>query len=183
MTTIGVAIAVPEPWAGELQRYRASFGDSLAEAIPTHVTLVPPTPVPDPLDRIEQHLDEVAAAVPRFRLRLKGTATFRPVSPVVFVVVTTGFAVCEKLAAAIRSGPLLQELTFPYHPHVTVAHDLDDSSLDRAQESLADVACAFDVEAFHLYVHGADGVWRPRRSFPLAARATGAPSCAQEPAR
>ncbi len=41
MSTIGVAIAVPEPWAGELQRYRASFGDPLAEAIPTHITLVP----------------------------------------------------------------------------------------------------------------------------------------------
>lgn len=183
MTTIGVAIAVPEPWAGELQRYRASFGDSFAEAIPTHVTLVPPTPVPDPLDGIERHLDDVAAAVPRFRLRLQGTATFRPVSPVVFIVVATGFGICEALAGAIRAGPLQQELAFPYHPHVTVAHDLDDSSLDRAQESLAAFACTIDVAEFHLYVHGSDGVWRPRRSFPLAARGPGAPSGAQEPAR
>lgn len=167
MTTVGVAIAVPEPWAGELQRHRASFGDVHAEAIPTHVTLLPPTTAPDSLADVERHLGEVAAATPCFSVRLQGTASFRPVSPVVFVVLTDGFAECEKLADAIRQGRLQQELAFPYHPHVTVAHDVDDASLDVACDRLADFSCAFEVTAFHLYVHGADGVWRPRRSFPL----------------
>ena len=46
VVTIGVAIEVPDPHGPELQRWRADFGDPLADAIPAHVTLLPPTVVP-----------------------------------------------------------------------------------------------------------------------------------------
>jgi 2'-5' RNA ligase len=167
VTTIGVAIAVPEPWAGELQRFRASFGDPLAEAIPAHVTLVPPTAVSDSLDKVERHLADVAAVTAPFSVRLRGTATFRPTSPVVFIALAEGISACELLAEATREGPLHQELAFPYHPHVTVAHDIDEAALDQAFERLADYSCEFDVDAIHLYIHGVDGIWRPERSFAL----------------
>jgi 2'-5' RNA ligase len=169
VTTIGVAIAVPEPWAGELQRFRASFGDPLAEVIPAHVTLVPPTEVDDGLDKVERHLSDVADSTGPFELHLRGTATFRPTSPVVFIAIVEGISSCELLASAARRGPLEQDLAFPYHPHVTVAHDLDDEALDYAYKSLADYSCAFEVRSFQLFVHGADGVWRPARSFALGA--------------
>ena len=167
MSTYGVAIAIPEPWAADLQQRRASFGDPQATAIPTHITLVPPTDVGDALELVGDHLAAVAAAQAPFRLRLRGTGTFRPVSPVVFIAVSEGISACEILAQAARSGPLAQELTFPYHPHVTVAHHLDEAALDHAYDSLADFECTFDVAAFHLYSHGDDGVWRPFRTFPL----------------
>ena len=168
MSTIGVAIAIPEPWATDLQAQRASFGDPQASAIPTHITLVPPTDVGDELDAVEQHLTEVATQQSSFRLRLRGTATFRPVSPVVFIAVSEGISACELLAQAARSGPLEQELTFPYHPHVTVAHHLDEAALDHAYETLADFDCTFEVAEFHLYQHGDDGVWRPASTYPLS---------------
>lgn len=168
MRTIGVAIPIPEPWASELQQDRSSFGDPEAEAIPTHVTLVPPTVLPPGgVDEVEQHLTQVAAGHAPFRLRLRGTATFRPVSPVVFISVTEGISSCELLAAAVRSGPLAQDLSFPYHPHVTIAHHLDEPALDRAYEKLADFDVAFDICAFCMYVHGEDGVWRPATEIPL----------------
>ena len=167
MPTIGVAIAVPEPYASELQTHRAMFGDPLALAIPSHVTLVPPTEVVDDLDRVLDHLALVAERHQAFGLRLRGTATFRPVSPVVFVAVTEGISACEMLAHDVRQGPLGQKLEFPYHPHVTVAHHLDEAALDEAYDALADYACAFDVDAFSLYVHGDDGVWRPEATFAL----------------
>ena len=168
MSTIGVAIAIPEPWATDLQAQRASFGDPQARAIPTHITLVPPTDVGDELDAVEKHLTEVATQQSSFRLRLRGTATFRPVSPVVFIAVSEGISACELLAQAARSGPLEQELTFPYHPHVTVAHHLDEAALDHAYETLADFDCTFEVADFHLYQHGDDGVWRPALTYPLS---------------
>ncbi len=40
---IGVSIPVPEPYGSLLQRRRAGFGDPAAHAIPSHVTLLPPT--------------------------------------------------------------------------------------------------------------------------------------------
>ncbi len=168
MTTIGVAIPVPEPWATDLQRHRASFGDPLAETIPTHITLVPPTEVAD-ADVVGEHLDRVAQGHGRFHVTLRGTATFRPVSPVVFVVVAKGISSCEMLAASARRGPLAQELRFPYHPHVTIAHDVPDEALDRAFDALADFSCAFEVTSFQLYRHS-DDVWRPERSYSLACR-------------
>ncbi len=167
MSTIGVAIAIPEPWADDLQRHRASFGDPQATAIPTHITLVPPTDVGDDLARLEDHLTSVAESQAPFRLRLRGTGTFRPVSPVVFIAVSEGISACELLADAARSGPLQQDLMFPYHPHVTVAHHLEESALDRAYEVLESFDCAFDVVDFHLYSHGDDGMWRPSRTFVL----------------
>jgi 2'-5' RNA ligase len=159
VSTIGVAIAIPQPYASELQRYRASFGDPRAKAIPTHITLVPPMDVDGDTDLISAHLSEVAKRHQAFHLRIRGTATFRPISPVVFINVTEGISACELLAEDARQGPLAQELAFPYHPHVTIAHDLDEPALDHAYEVLADYDQAFDVETFGLYVH--DGVWRP----------------------
>lgn len=165
---IGVAISIPEPYGTELQRWRATFGDPLADAIPTHVTLLPPTVVPTArLPEVEHHLLRVAAGTESFGMRLHGTATFRPVSPVVFVALAEGISSCEQLASAVRSGPLERELAFPYHPHVTVAHDLPEDMLDKAYRSLDGYACAFTVHAFSLYEHGADLVWRPQRDFAL----------------
>jgi 2'-5' RNA ligase len=167
--TIGVAVAIPEPYGGELQRWRAALGDPLAEGIPTHVTLLPPTEVADAdLGVVDDHLLEVAARFPSFRIRLRGTATFRPISPVVFVPLAEGISSCEVLQSQVRSGPLQVELRFPYHPHVTVAHDLDKRALDRAYDALSEYDCSFDVEFFSRYEHGTDGVWRPQRDFPLA---------------
>ncbi|MET0712790.1 MAG: 2'-5' RNA ligase family protein [Jiangellaceae bacterium] len=166
--TIGVAIPVPEPFSAELQGWRREFGDPLACAIPPHITLLPPTDVPvAELPTVEEHVAEVAAAGEQFRVRLRGTASFRPVSPVVFVALVEGISGCEMLSKSVRTGPLPVELTYPYHPHVTVAHDLPDDVLDRAFEQLADYAADFTVTAFSLYEHGADQVWRPRHSFPV----------------
>jgi 2'-5' RNA ligase len=166
--TIGVSIAIPSPHAEMLQAKRASFGDPLAESIPTHVTLLPPTEVAEEeLEAAVKHLEEVAAQGRRFPMVLRGTGTFRPTSPVVFVQVSGGIADCELLEKDVRQGPLDRSLDFNYHPHVTVAHHVPEPNLDRAFTELSDFECAFEVEEFHLYEHGDDGVWRPVRSFAL----------------
>jgi len=166
--TIGVALEIPEPWASHLQSSREGFGDDQARAIPTHVTLLPPTPVaPGRMDEVNAHLVSVATRLRPFEVLLEGTDTFRPVSPVVFVRVARGGEGCDEVQRAVRTGPLRRDLTFPFHPHVTVAHHLDDDSLDRAAKELAEFSAAFTVRAFVLYEHGSDGVWRPRRSFPF----------------
>ncbi|MFB4313457.1 2'-5' RNA ligase family protein [Actinomadura sp. 21ATH] len=164
---IGVAVPIPDPYGTELQRARGALGDPLADAIPTHITLLPPTEVAGPgaLAAIEHHLRSVAEAGAPFRIRLSGTGTFRPVSPVVFVALAEGADGCGRLQRRVVSGPLSRELEFPYHPHVTVAHHLPEEVMDRAYKELASYKAAFTVESFSLYEHGPDGVWRPRRDF------------------
>ena len=164
---IGVAVVIPDPWGAELERWRESFGDLQAGSIPTHITLLPPTSVSDLLlDDIEEHLDRSAAAIGSFEVQLRGTGTFRPVSPVVFVALASGISGCEALEAEIRTGLLSRAVDFPYHPHVTVAHDLADDMLDDAFARLSDYAACFTVSGFELYVHG-DGAWHARRGFTL----------------
>lgn len=171
--TIGVAVPIPEPYGSELQDWRRSFGDPLADAIPSHITLVPPTDIETgPNSRyakIRDHLSEVAAGFPPFRVHLRGTATFMPVSPVVFVALAEGISACERLSLAVRTGPLAVELSFPYHPHVTVAHYLPDEAMKTAFKTLAGYEAVFDVNAFSLYEHGSDGFWRRERDFELTA--------------
>ncbi|WP_425954731.1 2'-5' RNA ligase family protein [Xylanimonas sp. McL0601] len=165
---IGISIAVPEPWSTRLQEARRSFGDPRAGTIPPHITVVGPTVVDEAvMPAVWEHLAKVAGETPVFRLHLRGSGTFRPVSPVVFVNVVEGIAECEQLEQAARSGVLLQDSRFNYHPHVTVAHELPDAALDRAFAHMTDFDAAFDVTAIWLYEHGDDGVWRPQRSFDL----------------
>ena len=170
--TIGVSIAVPEPHGSLLQERRAGFGDAAAHGIPTHVTLLPPTEVDSSLlPAIEAHLVEVAAAGRPFPMRLSGTGTFRPLSPVVFVQVVEGASACSWLQKRVReaSGPLVRELLFPYHPHVTVAHGIAEEAMDRAYEELSSYEAAWTCGSFALYEQGADGVWRKIDEFPFGA--------------
>ncbi|MFF7977999.1 2'-5' RNA ligase family protein [Streptomyces sp. NPDC007901] len=166
--TIGVSIAVPEPHGSLLQERRAGFGDAAAHGIPTHVTLLPPTEIAEgSLAAVEAHLSEVAALGRPFPMRLSGTGTFRPLSPVVYVRVVQGADGCAWLQQRVRdaSGPLDRELQFPYHPHVTVAHGIDEAAMDRAFAELADFEAEWPCTGFALYEQGADGVWRKLRDY------------------
>jgi 2'-5' RNA ligase len=169
--TIGVAVGIPEPWGSQLDGHRTAAGDPMASLIPAHLTLLGPTEVdatPAAAAKIDEHLSTTAAEHRPFQVHLRGTGTFRPVTQVVFVAVASGIASCERLAADIRSGPLDRELRFPYHPHVTVAHDVPDASLDAVFEELAGFEARFPIDAFTLYEHGPTGRWQPQRRFLLA---------------
>jgi 2'-5' RNA ligase len=165
---IGVVVAVPEPWSQLLVDWRGKVGDPQAAVVPPHVTLLPPTEVP--LSRrpaIAAHLASVARSHPPFDMHLSGTGTFQPVSDVVFVAVARGIGDCELLADAVRRGPLERSLSFPYHPHVTVAHDVTPDMLELAYSGLADLSAAFRVERFTEFEQAPGGAWTVAREYPL----------------
>lgn len=168
MPTIGVSVAVPEPWGEQLQDYRVDLGDPSARLIPTHVTLAPPYEVAEgDLDGVLAHVGSVCASVEPFAVHLRGTGTFRPVSPVVFINVVEGISSCEQIARGLRDGPLETDPRFPYHPHVTIAHELEDPLLDRAFAEQAGFEARFDVSDIHLYEHDELVGWRPTHAVPL----------------
>ena len=171
--TFGVAIAVPEPYGSVLRERRASFGDPLADTVPSHITLLPPAPLgSDEIDCLASRIEPVAAATAPFDVVLRGTGTFRPVSPVVFVAVSQGISETELLADGLRASVGAAQAAFPFHPHVTVAHHLDDAGLDRAYDELAGFECAFTATEVALYLHDSRDGWIPHRAFPLAAART-----------
>jgi 2'-5' RNA ligase len=165
---LGVVVSVPEPWAQLLVDWRSKVGDPQAHLVPPHVTLLPPTEV-RVRDRwaITDHLARVARLHPPFDVHLSGTGTFRPVSEVVFVAVALGIADCELIASDVRTGPLARPLNFPYHPHVTVAHDVPTDMLDFAYAGLAELHAEFRVDSFTEFEQLPDGAWAVAREYPL----------------
>lgn len=171
IATVGVSIAIPEPWGAEVQRARRAYGDPLAEVVATHVTLRGPTPVPIlDLPSIERHLEDVAAGFRSFRIALAGTGSFRPVSQVAFLRVTRGAVECDELSRGVCAGPLGGDQTFPYRPHVTLAHDVPPDQLDAAERDFANYSAEFAVDGFVLSVLVAGEPWRVLRGFDLAER-------------
>ena len=167
-TVLGIVVPIPEPWTQLLVDWRAKVGDQQASLVPPHVTLLPPTEVAV-ADRaaISAHLAEVARCHPPFEMHLSGTGTFSPVSEVVFVTVAKGLGNCELLATDVRRGPLHRTLAFPYHPHVTVAHDVPAEMLDFAYNGLADLSAAFPVDSFTEFEQTPSGAWAVAREYRL----------------
>jgi 2'-5' RNA ligase len=172
-TTIGVAIDIPEPWGGQLTARRAAAGDPLAAHVPAHLTLLGPTEIgAADLSVVEEHLVGVAADQAVFWIHLRGTGTFRPVTQVVFVSVASGIGECEQLhEAVLAAGPISRLERFPYHPHVTVAHDVPEPALDAAFEDLAEFEAVFAVDGFALFEHDPQGRWRKHRDYRLSSGA------------
>ena len=65
----------------------------------------------------------------------------------------------------IAEVPLDRTLQFPFHPHVTVAHDVEEGWLDEAFDAMDSYRAAFDVDHLGLFVQGGDGIWRQRAEF------------------
>lgn len=165
---VGVAIAIPPPHATVITSWRRRVKDPAADLVFPHVTLLPPTSVePGDLPDIEKHLAHVAQHSQPFTMHLTGTGTFRPTTPVVFVNVALGVTECEDLETAIRRGPLEREIAFPYHPHVTVAHNISDEGLDEAYDGLSGFLARFVVHGFVLFSRDADRRWQWRTEFLL----------------
>lgn len=166
--TVGVLIVVPEPGAGRLARVRADAGDPHAELIPPHVTLLPPTTRPvHQMREIERHLRRIGERHPPFAIRVHGTGTFRPITPVVFARVTDGVEGCAALETSIRTGVLHRPLAYDYHPHITLAAALADETLDRVQARMADCDHTFLVRDFLLMCFESDGRSRVEATIPL----------------
>ncbi|MHA7239432.1 2'-5' RNA ligase family protein [Arthrobacter sp. TMS1-12-1] len=160
-SSVGITIPIPEPLAGTLELWRSSFGDPMAALVPPHITLITTTPATD-WDETIDHVRAVARAQDPFTVRLRGTGSFRPVSPVVFLRLADGFDECVDLHGRLQAGPLERVLDFPFHPHVTVAHDVSDAGMDAAVEELRTFEASFEVRSMGLYEHVPSGLWKLR---------------------
>lgn len=158
---VGVTIGIPEPLAGALESWRASFGDPMAAVVPPHITLITTTPASD-WSAMVRHVREVASGQQPFRVCLRSTGSFRPVSPVVYLKLDEGFDECVHLHEKLQSGPLEREPEFPFHPHVTVAHDVSDAGMDAAEQELEAFQASFEVQSIGVYEHLPSGLWKLR---------------------
>lgn len=167
--TLGVAIEIPEPFGPAIDSARLGYEPSIGR-MPAHITLLPPVDVDSVvLDQVIEHLAAVATQLAPFDVELHGTGTFQPVSPVVFIALSRGISSCEGAEAQVRTGLLAVESRFPYHPHVTLAHDVSEELLARAFEDFTDFRARFTVSQMHLFSLHSDG-WHPLQAFDFSAK-------------
>ncbi len=170
--TIGVTLPIPAPYGSRLDVVRAQFGPD-AHEMPAHVTVLPPIDVDDEvLPEVVAHLAAVAASTAPFRLVLSGVDSFRPVSPVVFVVIDVGAEDCVRLEQRVRADALGVEARFPYHPHVTIAHSVDEGAMDRAMRELAGFRADVPMSAMSLHERR-DDHWSLVQQFDFTGASTG----------
>lgn len=164
--TVGVVLLVPDPIGSQVTHLRARIADALGMAIPTHITLLPPTRVSaEQSDALEQHLARVASDHDAPTIDVNGTGTFRPTSDVVFLAISEGVQACADLNAAVCAGPVTSPSIFPFHPHITLAHDLAPEVLDDVAAEYADVSAEFRVPQISLYRLDEEGRWQVRAHF------------------
>lgn len=168
---IGLVIAVPEPWVSDLTQWREHFGDPHGQRVPAHITLLPPTPIKrDDYPQVISHLQNVAAGLRPFPVSLRGSGTFCPTSPVAFINVEEGFDELVELEREIRTGVLDLPSRFPFHPHVTIAQQVDEQTLAAAVEMGADFEAHWTVGSFRLDRVGQDGSYQSRAIFNLGSK-------------
>lgn len=165
---IGILIVLPEPLASRVAQVREAVGDDPGD-VPPHITLLPPTTIDsEDVTAVLEHVRHVAAATPAFEVELSGTDTFEPVTHVVYVAVGQGGEQCDALQEALRAGPLETELRFPYHPHVTLAHDVPRPGLERARRAMASTEEILLVDGFDVFLTEPGGTrWTHVARVPL----------------
>jgi 2'-5' RNA ligase len=122
---------LPEPLAGFLDRLR---NDLVREChAKAHVTILPPRPILGPVEPAWEELKTGLQDFQPFRVELKNIEIF-PISQVIYLSVGPGFAELERMHTAANTGPLAFQEPFPYHPHITVAHEIEPDFVASAAE-------------------------------------------------
>src|SRR6185437_4899168 len=122
---------LPEPLAGFLDRLRCDLvHECRAKA---HVTVLPPRPLAYPVEEAWPQVERALPDFQSFRVEL-GEIEIFPVTHVIYLSVLAGHAELKRLHTALNTGKFAFEEPFVYHPHVTLAQEIDPAEVSRAAD-------------------------------------------------
>lgn len=98
-----------------------------------HVSVLPPRPLVHDLKETIHRVAAQCRKTPSFEITL-GDVDMFPASQVIFIGLRQGVSELRSLYKSLNSGPLSYVEVFPYHPHITIAQNIEK---DRIPESLA----------------------------------------------
>jgi 2'-5' RNA ligase len=118
---------IPEPLAGFLDRMRQELvPDCFLRA---HVTILPPRPISSSPGAAWDLVRWFAPQFAPFEVELTSVEVF-PVSDVIFVNIAAGSEQLTKMHEAMNADGLRFPEPFSYHPHVTLAQNLQPDQVD-----------------------------------------------------
>ena len=122
---------VPQPVAGFIERLRQEIQPGCKGR--SHLTFLPPRPLGIPLDQVRKQLEAGLRNQSAFRVELCEVRVF-PVSQAVHLSVGAGWAEAKRIHEILHRDDLCCKELFDYHPHVTLAHDLDPANVAAVAE-------------------------------------------------
>jgi 2'-5' RNA ligase superfamily len=121
-----LVIYVPEPLGSFLDDLRREMAPGCTPH--AHVSVLPPRPVGDEAGAISESREAVAQCAP-FELELGSVEVF-PLTSVIYISVARGSHELRRLHERLNRGALAFAEPFPYHPHSTLAQELDVSQVE-----------------------------------------------------
>jgi len=131
INSFSLVVYVPQPLAGFIERLRQEIQPGCK--LRSHLTFLPPRPLQIPLEQIRSQLETGLRDQSVFRVELCEVRVF-PVSEAVHLSLGAGWAEASGIHDALNRGDLYRKETFDYHPHVTLAQDLDSANAVSAAE-------------------------------------------------
>jgi 2'-5' RNA ligase len=122
---------VPQPLGSFIERIRQEIQPGCTAR--SHLTFLPPRPLDIPLENIRSQLEAGLRNQPVFRVELGEVRVF-PVSQAVHLSVGAGWAEACRIHEVLHHGDLCCKEAFEYHPHVTLAQDLDPTTVAAVAE-------------------------------------------------
>ena len=121
-----LVVYVPDPLGSFLDNLRREMTPDCNPH--AHVSVLPPRQVHDVAAAIAESREAVAQCLP-FELELSGIEVF-PTTDVIYINLAGGSEQLRRLHERLNRGALAFAEPFVYHPHVTLAQQLDPSRLE-----------------------------------------------------
>lgn len=164
---------LPDPLADFLDRLRAELVPGCHSK--AHVTILPPRPLVCPSAEAWSHIEQSLRDVPPFRVELGEIEVF-PVTQVIYLSVNSGNLELRRLHRMLSLGSCAFDEPFSYHPHITLAQDLEPGQLGAAVETAQtrwrefSHSRGFDVEKLAFVQNTIENRWTDLSLYPLKPR-------------
>ena len=134
LNSFALVFYLPDPLASFLDRLRRELAPEChAKA---HVTVLPPRPLFCPPQEAWRELERGLQDFPPFPLELGEVRVF-PVTQVIYLSVREGGRELKRMHTALNTGLFELSEPFEYHPHVTLAQELEPENVPAAAELAA----------------------------------------------
>lgn len=165
---LAVALLFEEPVALELLTLRSAVGSPSLDRVPPHITLIPPINVPaSQMDAVMALLRQSAGVIRAFKARIGPVETFSPVTPVLYLSVSSTGEEIRRLQERLSTGPFDRVRTYPFVPHVTLHEAMSEEELTASLLVLKSFSRVVTFSGVDLLEEESDRVWRTIAHVPF----------------
>jgi 2'-5' RNA ligase len=131
LSLYALVIYLPDPLRSFLDELRLEMAPACNPH--AHVSVLPPRTLPVPPALAIDEARQVLAEVPAFEIALGHIEVF-PVTDVIYISVEAGADQLRRMHQSLNRGTLAYDEPFPYHPHITLAQEIESGRLDSLRE-------------------------------------------------